>query len=622
MFSCIITRLGRKNVLKRGNVNTENKIIDFDLTQAKSKSRFAGMWRMMSGYRLRYFGAIMLQGASTVCKTSVYLLLAWFIDDWLTQPKPAMPIWNIALFFILLALGEGFFSFGANTIANHAAEKLAKRLRDNLYDQIQRLPFSWHAQTDTGDLIQRATSDIDAVRLLFSTEAIGIGRIVFLFVVNFVAIYRIHPALARTTLIILPLILVVAVFFFRYIGKKYEIYQNQDAVLSTTLQENLTGVRVVKAFARQDYETQKFERENWKKYLLGRNLLFSEALFWPSTDLLCGIQMAISFLTGAYYTIDGLVSLGDFVAFLALIIWVIWPIRNMGRLIVQTSRAFISFQRIMEIFSTDKEPLEQGSIMPEGEPKGQITFEQVGFEYQPGKKVLENISFSVQPGQSVAILGSTGSGKTTLFNLLPRFYEYTEGSIRLDNNPLEQIPRSYLRRHIGIIEQEPFLFSRTIAENIAYGAGREVSRDEIEQAAKAAAIHESILAFEKGYDTMVGERGVTLSGGQKQRVAIARTLLKNPRILIMDDATSSVDTDTEAEIRASLQSLMENRTTFIITHRVQSSMNADLILVMDQGRIVQSGTHQELSEQDGLYRKIFRIQTQIEEELAQELSNE
>ena len=329
--------------------------------------------------------------------------------------------------------------------------------------------------------------------------------------------------------------------------------------------------------------------------------------------------MAISFIIGAFFAIDGKISVGNFVAFLSLIIWIIWPIRNMGRIIVHMSRALISFQRVMDIFKEDQEPLDKGSYLPQKDPKGYITLDHVCFAYQNEEEILKDISFSVKPGQVVAIIGSTGSGKSTLMNLLPRFYEYTSGSIKLDDIELNELPRSYLRKHIGIVEQEPFLFSRTIGENIAYGVSEKKSQSEIEEAAKAASIHENILSFKKGYKTMVGERGVTLSGGQKQRIAIARTLLKNPGILIMDDATSSVDADTESDIQSALKNLMRNRTTFIIAHRIQTIQEADLILVMDKGRIIQSGTHQDLINQEGLYQKIFKIQTRIEEELEKEM---
>lgn len=596
-------------------------IIDFDLTKIKTKNRMAGIWQMMSGYRLKYFLAIFSQLFSTIFKSSVYILLSWFIDTWLISNERSIPAYGIGLGFVLLALCEGLFTFYSNSTANYIAEKMALRIRNNLYDQIQRLSFTYHSTVDTGDLIQRATSDVDAVRRFFSEQAIGIGRICFLYGVNFIAIYRMDSSLALSTLMIVPLVFLMALFFFRKIGKRYEAYQNQDALLSTMLQENLTGVRVVKAFARQDYEIEKYRKENWKKFLLGKKLVFTEALFWPSTDLLCGFQMVISYMLGAYATISGRISVGDFVAFQALIVWIIWPIRNMGRLIVQMSRAFISFQRIMEIFANEQEPLDKGTVMPRKTPEGEIIFDQVSFAYQPENETLHDLSFHVFPGQSVAIIGPTGSGKTSLINLLPRFYEYTSGSITLDGLELNQIPRAYLRKHIGIVEQEPFLFSRSIAENITYGAGREVSPDEIIRVAKAAAIHESILTFEKGYDTLVGERGVTLSGGQKQRIAIARTLLKNPKILLLDDATSSVDMDTEVEIRAALNELMKDRTTFIIAHRIQSIIQADLILVMDQGKIVQLGTHEELIQQEGFYQQIFNLQSQIEEALEKELSH-
>ncbi|MEA3341813.1 MAG: ATP-binding cassette domain-containing protein, partial [Chloroflexota bacterium] len=297
-----------------------------------------------------------------------------------------------------------------------------------------------------------------------------------------------------------------------------------------------------------------------------------------------------------------------------------WPMRNLGRLIVHMSMGMVSYGRVTKLIKQDREPLEEGRYKPSGDVDGEIVFRDVCFEYDGADSVvLKDISFHCQPGQAVALLGSTGSGKTSLVNLLPRFYGYNCGSLTLDGVELKEYPRHYLRRQIGIVEQEPFLFSRTIRENITYGVGRDVSDEEVEAAAQAAAIHDVILSFPDGYDTLVGERGVTLSGGQKQRIAIARTLLKDPRILILDDATSSVDTGTEGEIRAALEYLMQGRSTFIVAHRVQSVMNADLILVLDQGRIVQRGTHDELVAQEGVYRQIYDMQARIEGELEQEM---
>jgi ATP-binding cassette subfamily B protein len=346
------------------------------------------------------------------------------------------------------------------------------------------------------------------------------------------------------------------------------------------------------------------------------------SLFWPLSDVVLGFQMLFGFVYAANLAIQGEITVGTYLAYAGLIVQLIWPIRNLGRIIVQASSGLVSYSRLMEIIKQDREPLFDGLIQPKGPARGDLVFDNVSFMYSDGKHdVLKNVSFHVKPGKAVALLGSTGSGKTSLVNLLPRFHEYTGGSILLDGAELKDYPRAWLRQQIGIVEQEPFLFSRSIRENITYGVGRDVPQEEIERAAKAAAIHDVILTFPDGYNTLVGEKGVTLSGGQKQRVTIARTLLKNPRILILDDSTSSVDTETEAEIRSALNELMESRTTFIIAHRIQSVMNADLILVLDKGEVIQSGTHNQLvREAGGMYRRIYDIQTKIDEELEMEIS--
>jgi ATP-binding cassette subfamily B protein len=442
-------------------------------------------------------------------------------------------------------------------------------------------------------------------------------------VINFIAILNLNVKLGLASVVVIPFMLVVSLWFFKKLTKRFEQYQAQEAVLSTTLQENLTGVRVVKAFGRQEYEKSKFEKDNWGKYLKGKLLLLMHSLFWPLSDIVLGLQMLFGFVYAATMAIDGEITVGMYIAYVGLVVWLIWPIRNLGRLIVSASTGMVSYGRLMEIVKQVREPLFDGKVQPEGPVRGEITFENVSFIYSDGEKhVLKDVSFTVKPGQSIALLGSTGSGKSSLVNLLPRFHEYTSGRILLDGVELTDYSRSYLRRQIGIVEQEPFLFSRSIRENITYGVGRDVSQEEVERAAKAAAVHDVIMNFPDGYNTLVGEKGVTLSGGQKQRVTIARTLLKNPRILILDDSTSSVDTETEAEIRGALNELMENRTTFIIAHRIQSVMIADLILVLDKGEVVQMGTHKELvSQPDGMYRRIYDIQTRIDEELEMEISS-
>jgi ATP-binding cassette subfamily B protein len=591
----------------------------YDLKNALSPNRVQGLWRLMTGFHWPYLGATISQAIAALAKTSTYLLLRYFVDHLLghTASDKFLPL--VALGFIGLAALEGSFTYLTGRLAAFTAEGVARRLREYLFDHIQRLTFSYHDKMQTGELIQRSTSDVDALRRFYSEQAIGLGRIVLLFVINFVALLQLNVRLALVSVIIVPFIILVSIFFFKRVSNAYEKFQEQEAVLSNTLQENLSGVRVVKAFARQTYEIDKFEKDNWQKFVLGRRLLIMHAMFWPISDIFCGFQMLGGFLTGAIMAINGQITVGTYLAYAGLVVWLIWPMRNLGRLIVQTSTGLVSYGRVMEVIRQEREALDSGDYQPQGDVHGELVFDQVSFEYDPENPVLQDISFSVKPGQVVALLGSTGSGKTSLINLLPRFYDYTSGSLTLDGVELKRYTRKYLRSQIGIVEQEPFLFSRSIRENITYGVGRQVPQAEVEEAAKAAAIHDVIQSFPDGYSTLVGEKGVTLSGGQKQRVAIARTLLKNPSILILDDSTSSVDTETEAEIRTALEHLKKDRTTFIIAHRIQSVMDADLILVMDKGCIIQHGKHQALVRQDGIYRQIFEIQTRIESELEEEI---
>lgn len=594
---------------------------NINLHDTVSKNRLVGIWRLMVGFRWKYLAATLCLGIAATSKTATYLLLRYLIDNVLGKGIFDSTLILVGSGFILLAVFEGSFTFLSGKLAAQTAEGITRRLRNYLFDHLQRLSFSYHASTQTGELIQRSTSDVDALRRFFADQAINAGRIVMLFVINLIALVSLNAKLALLSIIVVPIIILISIFFFRKVSKAYESYQEQEAELSTTLQENLTGVRVVKAFARQDYETNKFEKDNYEKYTRGKRLARMHSLFWPLSDTLCGAQMLFGFYLGATMAINGEISVGTYLAYAGLVVWIIWPMRNLGRLIVQMSTGLVSYNRVAEILKQEREQLSDGDIHPVKNVRGEIRFDHVSFEYEPGSPVLKEISFECQSGSVVALLGSTGSGKTSLVNLLPRFYDYTGGSILLDGMELTRYPREYLRRQIGIVEQEAFLFSRSIGENITYGVGRVVTQKEIENAARAAAIHDVILTFPNGYNTLVGEKGVTLSGGQKQRVAIARTLLKNPRILIMDDSTSAVDTETEAAIREALVTLMTNRTTFIIAHRIQSIMNADQILVFDKGEIVQRGRHADLVQQEGIYRRIFDIQTHIDVALEKEIAS-
>jgi ATP-binding cassette subfamily B protein len=593
----------------------------FDLKHIVSDNRLTGVWRLMTGFRLKYIGATFSLGLAACFRTASMFLLRYLVDDVLAREKIGNALLWVALGFLGLALLQGVFTFLSGRLAAQTAEGIALRLRNYLFDHIQRLSFSYHDQAQTGELVQRCTSDVDALRRFFADQAIGVGRILALFVVNLTALLLLNVRLALLSIVVVPLVVVISGFFFKKVSAAYEAYQEQDAVLSTTLQENLAGVRVVKAFARQAYEREKFDKENWKKFQLGRRLLLMHSLFWPLSDILCTLQMLGGFVVGALMAIDGTITVGDYVASTTMIILVIWPMRNLGRLIVDMSTGLVSYGRVAKIIAQEREPLSAGAYRPTDRVQGEVVFRGVSFEYESDMPVLKDVTFRCKPGQAIGLLGSTGSGKTSLVNLLPRFYDYTSGKLLLDGVELKDYPRRFLRQHIGIVEQEPFLFSRTIRENITYGVGREVPDEEVEAAARAAAIHDVILSFPDGYDTLVGEKGVTLSGGQKQRVAIARTLLKDPRVLILDDSTSSVDTETEGEIRQALEHLMQGRSTFIIAHRVQSVMNSDLIIVLQDGRIVQRGTHKQLLAQPGTYQRIYNMQTRIEDELERELAD-
>ena len=599
---------------------TSSSLPYFDMKTTLSKNRLVGLWKTMSGYRIAYLSATLAQGIAAASKTFSYLLLKYFIDQVLTPGRYELVPW-IALSFIGLAVLEGGCSFLAGSLAARTAESIARRLRNYLFDHIQRLSFKYHSESPTGELIQRCTSDVDAVRRFFADQAIAVGRTILLFIINFAAIWYLNSKLALISIIVVPVILGVSILFFKQVTKVYEEYQEQEATLSNVLQENLTGVRVVKAYARQPFEIKKFDKENREKYNRGKKLAMMHSLFWPISDTICGFQMLGGFITGALMVMNNEITIGTYLAYTGLVVWIIWPLRNLGRVIVQTSTGMVSFSRVSKIIQEEREDLDNGLSVESKDVHGAIQFNNVCFEYEPGNPILKEVSFSCKPGEAVALLGSTGSGKTSLVNLLPRFYDPTSGSITLDGKDLCEYSRKSLRQQIGIVEQEPFLFSRSIRDNITYGVGRDVSDEEVFEAAKAAAIHDVIKSFPDGYKTLVGEKGVTLSGGQKQRVAIARTLLKNPRVLILDDSTSAIDLETEAEIRQALEYLMQNRTTFIIAHRIQSIMNADQILVFDKGEIVEHGTHDELLKRDGMYHKIFDLQTRIDVELEQEIQS-
>ncbi len=653
----------RKQANTQQKSDTRRTMDNYDLKETLTESKARSLWRMMSGYHWIYIVATISVGLAAIARAGTSYLIGYFVDDILPSENVLSLLPWVAAGFVGLALLQGAFTFLGGRLAARTAEGITQRLRNYLYDQLQRLSFTYHDRMQTGELLSRSTSDVDTLRRLFAEQLIGIGRVGLLFLISFVALLYLNVSLALYSVIIIPVVIGMSIFFFRKMEVAYEAYQSQDATLSSRLQENLSGVRVVKAFARQEFEINRFEVENHKKLKRGYHLIMLNGVFWPFTDVLCGIQMLAGFYIGARMAVAGTITVGDFLVYSGLVVQLIWPIRNLGRLVAQMSTGFVSLHRVQQIIRQEREPLDDGTHTFTGRLQGEVIFDHVYFAYEtpaspaqqamaiatngagPAKEtakvdddgsvgmensrllasldreyVLQDINLRVSPGMVVGLLGATGSGKTSLVNLLPRFYDYTEGRILIDGVDVRDYSRSDLRGQIGIVQQEPFLFSTTIRNNITYGLGRDVSDEQVETAARAAAVHDVIMGFPKGYETMVGERGVTLSGGQKQRVTIARSLLKDPSILILDDATSSVDTETDAEIRGALQNLMKDRTTFIIAHRVQSVMEADLIVVMDRGQIVQMGNHHELLNQPGIYRRVYDLQARIEAELEQEIA--
>ena len=593
---------------------------EFDFKNAVSENRVVGLWRLMTGFRLAYLEATACQGVVALFSMWTNFLLRYLVDDVLQRSDPSGLLPLVALGFVGLALVQGVFSFLSSKLAARTGEGIAFRLRTYLFDHIQRLTFTYHDRTQTGELIQRVTSDVDALRRFFADQSTSLGRVVLLFGINFVGLLSLNTRLALIVLAGAPLVIGVTFFFQQKIARLYRGVRQQEARLTTTLQESLSGVRVVKAFARQALERDKFDRENWEQFLQWRRMAVIRWMYTSVSISFCIALTVVGSYIGALMVMDGTITLGTYLAYVGLMGGILWNVRGVGGLIVQLATGLVSYERVAEIVGEEREPLGDGGT-PSGQVQGAFVFDNVCFTYDGGDRVLEDVSFRVEPGQAVALVGSTGSGKTSLVNLVPRFYEYTGGSVTLDGVGLKEYPRRLLRKQIGIVEQEPFLFSRTIRENIAYGSGREVTDREIEAAAQMAAIHDEIVSFAEGYDTLVGEKGVKLSGGQKQRVAIARALLGEPRILILDDATASVDVETEVKIREALERLMQGRTTFVVTHRIQSARNADLILVLDEGRVVQQGTHDELVAQEGIYRQVYDVQARIEEELEKEIGS-
>ncbi|MBI9102849.1 MAG: ABC transporter ATP-binding protein [Spirochaetales bacterium] len=567
-----------------------------------------------------YLGALAAIAGEVAAEATGNLVIRHIIDKIIIEKRGMAMIIMGSLLFIGISLFRGLFSFLEGRGKAKVSESVTRDIRNNIFDHIQNLSFKYHDNAQTGELVQRATSDVDAVRRFFAEQIPMFTKIILLFLINFVILLFLDYRLALISIIAVPLIAFLSTIFFKLIFKAYDDFQDHQGKMTAAIQENLSGIRVVRSFARQDWEKERFEKINSRQRKKGFVLLMRHSLYWPLAHSICGLQFVTTLLVGAVMVLNGTMTPGTFIAFSSMVNALIWPLQELGRMITELSKSFVSFNRIVEVLETEKEDLHSGKVPDSHRIQGQLEINNLNFAYDNEVPVLNGINFSCKPGAKIALVGATGSGKSTLVNLLPRNYEFQEGEILLDNRPIDHYSRHYLRRNIGIVEQEPFLFSTTIRENIGYGLDRKITLDEIKTAAKAAAIHDSIMSLPDGYETMVGEKGVSLSGGQKQRITIARTILKDPAILILDDSTSAVDAATEEKIKQALAELMKGRTNFIIAHRIQTLKMADRILVLKEGSIVQEGTHEELTAVEGFYRKVFTLQTEIEAELQKELS--
>ncbi|MBQ8074487.1 MAG: ABC transporter ATP-binding protein [Oscillospiraceae bacterium] len=596
------------------------------------KRNRALLFRFLKGSKALYLVSILSAGFTALADMAEPQVIRMAIDNALGgieahYAKPVMAvvdalggfaylgrhIWIMAAAILIIALLRVFSQYTFRVSNTMASETLVKTMRDQLFSHIERLPYAWHMKNHTGDIIQRCTSDVDTLRNFVSEQLTSVFRIVVLVVLTLSFMLAMNLRLTLISFLPMPVIIGYSLVFHRKVGEGFLACDENEGKLSDMVQENLTGMRVVRAFAAERREKDRFEAQNAYYTGLWVKLAKVLSLYWSSQDVLSGVQGLLVVVFGASFCIRGEMTSGEYVAFLAYNTMLIWPVRMLGRMITEMSKAGVSIGRIAEIMEAPEETDSPGAFEPPLD--GDICFEHVSFAYENGPEILHDVSFTMKAGSTLGIIAGTGMGKSTLMLLLDRMMDLPEenGRITIGGVDIRQIKSAWLRKNIGFVMQEPFLFSRTIAENIAI-ASPSAGQDEVRSASRAACLDEAVSAFSKGYDTFVGERGVTLSGGQKQRAAIARTLLSHTPIMIFDDSLSAVDTETDAKIRAELESRFGTASIILISHRITTLSRADQILVLDNGRISQQGTHEELIHQKGVYRDIYEIQSGLREE--------
>ncbi len=575
------------------------------------------IFRFLKGSKKYFAMAVAASFITTILNALIPQIFRFTVDSvlegqghrWLSEH-----LWAIAGFLICVAILSGAALFVSRLYTAKAGENFAKNMRYALFAHVQRLPVKWHDRHQTGDIIQRCTSDVEVIRNFVVTQLLEVFRTVFLIAVSFSIMLSMNVKLSMLVLIFVPVVAAYSVIFYRLIAKKFTWADEAEGELSTVVQENATGVRVVRAFGREMFEMERFHEKNNAFANLWIKLGTMSGLYWGTGDFITGLQVIAVIVFGAIEAVHGELSVGEFIAFASYNTTLVWPVRGLGRILSEMSKAGVSFERVNYILAASEEEYGEEKETKTADERNceerfDIEFSHVNFGYDKEKKVLDDVTFTIPQGTTLGILGGTGSGKSTVIQLLNRLYELSEGNgkITIGGRDVREIPLKELRKKIGIVLQEPFLYSRTIRENIC-ASRPDASFEEIREAAKIACVDEAIMNFPDGYETLVGERGVTLSGGQRQRVAIARMLLQKAPIMIFDDSLSAVDSQTDSKIRKELAVKCKDATVILISHRITTLMGADNIMVLNCGRIEEMGTHQELLEKQGSYREIYEIQ--------------
>ena len=567
--------------------------------------------KFFTGAKKYFVVAIFASFITTILNSLTPQIFRFTIDSVLGSdeyPFLSERLWIMALVVIGVAAMSGIFLYAGRVGTALAGETFAKNMRDALFVHVQKLPMSWHDKNQTGDIIQRCTSDVEVIRNFVVTQLLEVFRTSFLVLVSFAMMMSMNVKLSLIVLAFVPVVVLYSAIFYRLIARRFTDADEAEGELSTVVQENATGVRVVRAFGREKFEMDRFREKNDAFAKLWIKLGTLSGLYWGVGDLITGLQVVTIIVLGAVEAVRGTISVGEFVAFASYNTTLVWPIRGLGRILSDMSKAGVSFERVDYIIRGEEESYSEQKRKAE-QMTEDIQFSHVNFSYEDGQDVLSDVSFEIPAGTTFGILGGTGSGKSTIVQLLTRLYECEEngGTIRIGGRDIREIPLEELRDKVGMVLQEPFLYSRTIKENIC-ASRPDASMEEIRKAAQIACVDDAIMSFPDGYDTLVGERGVTLSGGQRQRVAIARMLLSRSPVMVFDDSLSAVDAKTDYQIRLALKKERGDSTLILISHRITTLMGADQIMVLNHGKIEELGTHEELIEREGIYRKIYEIQ--------------